>query len=474
MKHCELFSLMFLATSLQAAGLELELPRAEWLLQPVSPPLLQREGTALVTEQQSVQELVAFIGREEYEQGLASIRSAYPNVLEQLEAGDPDKQLPQRVVAGGFMPNALRSQLSSTLFYLIGHCYMALEQYLPAETAFKTALIPLPDYIRVHESLGLLYLQTGRFPEARVNLSRAAALGLNTSNLFGALGYLNQQSHNYWGAVSGYQQAMMLDPDNYQWQQGLLFALSQTRQYDSALTLVEQLLQQNPDDPALWLYRSQLSLQAGEREAALTSLETAIRLGDTAVANLQIAATLHMESGSSARAVELLKTGVGKGMDYGFVDQALGWLAHNGQWSYLEELLEEVKATANELSDTDRSKLLTREAGISRHDDEDAAANTALQQALELDPGNGEALMALADLQRENRNYNQAELFYQRASAYELYRENATISMAQLAIDQDNLERALQLLRDVVNRNPARSDLDRNINSLENLVLLRE
>jgi hypothetical protein len=62
---------------------------------------------------------------------------------------------------------------------------------------------------------------------------------------------------------------------------------------------------------------------------------------------------------------------------------------------------------------------------------------------------------------------------YQRASAYDLYRENALVSLAQLSLDQEGFERALQILRDILKEFPHRTDLNRNIESLENLVLLQ-
>jgi Tfp pilus assembly protein PilF len=89
-----------------------------------------------------------------------------------------------------------------------------------------------------------------------------------------------------------------------------------------------------------------------------------------------------------------------------------------------------------------------------------------------LDPSNAYALMTLAGIHGNKRNYNRAELLYQRASAYGLYRENALISLAQIALDQEDFERALRILRDMQKEFPHRTDLNRNIESLENLVLL--
>ena len=94
-------------------------------------------------------------------------------------------------------------------------------------------------------------------------------------------------------------------------------------------------------------------------------------------------------------------------------------------------------------------------------------------KAAELDATNAEGLLMLGRMYQEDRDFNRAELLLQRAAAFDLYRDSASIALAQVAIDQENFTRALELLRDVVSRNPARTDLARNIDSLENLVLLQ-
>jgi Tfp pilus assembly protein PilF len=107
------------------------------------------------------------------------------------------------------------------------------------------------------------------------------------------------------------------------------------------------------------------------------------------------------------------------------------------------------------------------------HQGNESAARDALEKAITLDPSNAYALISLAGIHWNKRNYNRAELLYQRASSYGLYRENALVSLAQLALDQGNFERALQMLRDIQKEFPHRADLNRNIESLENLVLLQ-
>jgi tetratricopeptide (TPR) repeat protein len=231
------------------------------------------------------------------------------------------------------------------------------------------------------------------------------------------------------------------------------------------------MLQAEPNDEDLWLYRAHMALNAEQRAAALTSLETALRLGDDSVANKQVAAALHMERGSLARAVELLKSAAAEDLDFQFIDQALAWLGYEDEWDYFRELLAAADERRPSLDAADRSRLLMHRSTMQLHDGDRRAAIASLQEALELDASNADALMTLGQAYRDERDYNRAEVAFQRATAFDLHRENALISLAQLAIDQQNFERALELLRDVVTRNPARTDLQRNVDVLENLVL---
>ncbi len=454
-------------------NLQLELPNVELALPRVSPPHFQKEGLPYENEKRLVTDLLRLGENEDYEAALARAKEVFAAELAQLEAGDPDGTVRGRAGPGSLpIPVPARgSEISATVLYIIGTVYVALEQYVPAEAALKAALVPLPDYLRVHESLAVLYLRTDRFDEARMHLNRAAELGLNTATLYSALGYINSRAKNWWGAAAAYQQAAALEHDDRNVQTGLLNALNETRQYAAGLALTEQMLQDEPNDATLWLYRAHMALNENRRDVALMSVETAIRLGDESAGNKQVAATLHMEQGSVARAVELLKSAAADDLDFLFLDQALAWLVYENEWDFFRDLLAAVDARRSSLTELDRSRALMHRASLQQHDGNRQAATASLQQALELDASNGEALMALGQAYRDDRDYTRAELTFQRASTLERHREEALVSLAQLAIDQENFERALTLLRDVLSRNPERTDLRRNVDVLENLVL---
>jgi tetratricopeptide (TPR) repeat protein len=452
--------------------LAIELPAIEIAVPRVSPPYFQKEGLPYDTEKELVTELLTRIGAQDYEGALTAAKKKHAAELGLLETGDPGGvvgaragpgRLPIPIPAGG-------DEISATVLYLIGVAYMELERYVPAEAALKAALVPLPDYLRVHEALGLMYLRMKRYADSRAQLTRAAELGLNTAGLHATLGYLNSATNNYWGAASAYQQALTMDPGNRNVETSLLHALNETNQYAAGLARVANMREEDPNAPRLGLYRAHLSRRGEVRESAPTSLEMAIRLGDDSVANKQVCATLHMERGSVARAVELLKSLPPNALEFQFMDQALAWLAYENQWDYLRDLLEAAVTRGPSLTTAQRSHLLSRRSALERHDGNRAAAKASLQEAVELDATNAEALMALGEAYRDDRDYTRAQTMFERASALEGFHDDALVSLAQLAIDQQDFERALTLLRDVVGRNPARTDLARNVDTLENLV----
>jgi len=467
-------SIVVLAPAAYAAEADLtvELPAVTLTLPRVSPPHFQREGVPYASENELAIELLKLMDGQDYEGTLALAREKLGPMMAALENGDPAGLVARSAGPGRLpIPQTGREDVSATVLYVIGVAYIYLERWVPAEAALKAALVPLPDYQRVHEALGNLYIRTERWDEARAHLTRAAELGLNTASLHASLGYISYKTKNWWGMASAYQQALTMEPDVRDFQTALMTALNETRQYAAGLALVEQMLQSEPNDPVLWVYRSYMALNANDRALALTSLETAMRLGNDSVANKQVAAALHMERGSLARAVELLKSAPAEDLDFMFMDQALAWLNYQNEWDYFRDLLAAADARRALLDNLQGSRLLTHVSSLQLHDGNRRAAIATLQQAVELDSSNAEALIVLGEAYRDERDLNRAELMFQRASAFELYRENALVSLAQVAIDQQNFERALTLLRDVVSRNPARTDLQRNVDVLENLVL---
>ena len=468
-----LLSLAVLTAS--AADLQLKLPRAPFVLDQVEMPLLARESQLLFAENELVQKLLPLFREHKNEQVLAAFKERYGDLATQLEAGDPTGEVANKTVDGNLstathMP---AGAVSAALLYFIGNAYMTAQNSVAAEAAFKAALKPLPDYIRVHESLGILYLLDDRAVNALPHLSRAVQLGLASPNLYGALGWANQKLDNPFGAQSAFQAAMMLEPGNEQWQQGL-----------SVEPRREQAARSRPRIGGSIARRPSLTTRVyGCTARRSPSTPTAGRKGSTASKSLCASATTTSRTCRCAlRCISARKRRPrrdaarrghreGHGLSLRGSEHAVARL--RDQWAALQKLLDEYKNVSS-LDDAQKSRLLVRRASVSEHNKDTAQERSQLEQALALDPGNAEALLVLGQLHQRDKNYAQAELLLERATAYATVAEAATLTLAQVAIDQHNYDKALKLLRDVHTANPARTDLARNIEALEALVLVQQ
>ena len=359
----------------------------------------------------------------------------------------------------------------AALNHILGQVYMSEQDYPRAEAAFLAAVEQMPDFARAHQRLGLIYLQNKDFAKAREHLSRAISLGIADAQVFGQLAYANLQDYSAWSAIQGYQLALLLEPGNAQWQQGLLFALVNARHFAAAQALVDEMLMADQDNRALWLQSANIALNNDDAKSALSRLEVALQLGESDPANQVVAAQLHLQHGSSRRAVELMQASLSAGVEYYEpVSEAINWLIYQQQWQDAEQLVHAGLESWSNLSSERESTLLTHRGRIARARDDNEAAGRYLQSAVERNPANGEALLALAELESSQQQYVQAAMHYTRAEAIEEVTERALLGHAQVALDQRDYRQAVELLRRAYQLNPTRADINQNIQTLERII----
>ncbi|MEJ2670548.1 MAG: tetratricopeptide repeat protein, partial [Gammaproteobacteria bacterium] len=268
-----------------------------------------------------------------------------------------------------------------------------------------------------------------------------AIFGVADAQVYGQLAYVNVQLGQTSSAVAGYQYALLLEPNNTQWRQGLLYALIQSHAFDQAQALVEELLQADPKNANLWLQRGQLALNQKRTEQAIASLETAMHLGKKNTNTLVTAAQLHIQSGSARRAVDLLTGRMSTLIKAGkidVVDQIAAWLVFQEEWQSLNQLLRALDRTQTSYPSNYASRFAFYRAQVALANQKSQSARKYLLQAINSDASNGEALLALAKLWREQNRSEQAVMYYLRAEALPIFKERALLGRAQVEIDRQN------------------------------------
>ncbi len=368
------------------------------------------------------------------------------------------------------------SDPSASLLELKGQVLLNLKRYDEAEQALSTALKELPGLAAAHRSLSLVYLLTEKLDKAREHLVKSVELGAADAQLYGQLAYVNLQTGKPVSAISAYQNALMLEPENDQWYRGLLFALIESEALDQAQKLLDEMLLDEPANPQLWLQRSQIALKKSQHIKAISSLESALTLGEDALTNLISLAKLHITDGSARRATEILSQNMvafltDEGRDgYQAVTSIASYLAAKQDWQNLQQLLQSAQQQTRTLSADQQAGLNVFQAKLALAQNKQKEATRLLRDVVKQLPNNGEALMSLAQLYRETKNTERAAMYYLRAEAVDGYAAQAMLGRAQLFINQRQYNEALTLLRKVYKSNPSRTDLLANIQSLENLL----
>lgn len=363
---------------------------------------------------------------------------------------------------------------SAALRQLRGQILLSMQRTKEAEQALLAAIELMPNLALAHRSLSMVYMVEKNYAAASKHLRKTIELGVADAQVYGQLAYVNLQQGQAASAVAGYQYALLLDSDNQQWQQGLLYALINSQAFDQAQALLEDMLQANPKDTNLWLQRGQIALKQQRPQQALSSLETALVLGENNADNIATLAQLHIQSGSANRAVTLLANNITKMVANNnkieVIDQVCAWLAYQQQWQQLANLTQALQKSTNNIPAHYRSRFAVYAAQVAQSNGKTKHATKLLEEAVNNDPSNGEALLTLANILRSQQRTQRASLYYIRAEALADYKERALLGRAQLEIDANNYPEALRLLRLVAQLNPARTDVLANIQSLENLV----
>lgn len=365
---------------------------------------------------------------------------------------------------------------STALNLLRAQVLLTLKEFNSAEAAYLACLKSTPDLVKAHQGLSLLYMQQANYPKAQTHLVHSIELGQADAQSYAQLAYIHVQHSQPWSAVAAYRQALMLEPETAQYQQGLLFALIESGDLSQANALLKELLNKTPDNAELWLQRAQIALQLEHNKQALSAIEVALKLNPKDTSNQLLAAQLHLSEGSSKRAVSLLKQGLKHATKAQQTDvinttmQTLGWLVSQQQWDLAKELIRSAKRLTKRLPSEEQAQFSVYSAQLAMQQGNSKRAVKSLNNALKINPNLGDALLSLASIYRDKNQLTQAKLMYVRAQALPKYQLSAWLGLSQIAIDSKNYPEALKHLKKAYQANPQRQDLITNIRALENIV----
>lgn len=155
---------------------------------------------------------------------------------------------------------------------LRGQAYLLQGKPEFADLEFRKADELFPNNVRAKNTTASFLLQIGKFDEAEHWIKASLVLEPKNEQSLQLMGELRQRQGQLAQALDYYQLAYTIDSDDPMVQRGLAQAYFGLAQYTEAGRIIEQILEQSPNDPTANLMKSWLLNYEGKSEESLTLL----------------------------------------------------------------------------------------------------------------------------------------------------------------------------------------------------------
>ena len=341
---------------------------------------------------------------------------------------------------------------SALLDFTYGMLLYQQEKLEDAERYFNAAVYKFPSFRRAYKMLGVLHTRAGNPIKAIEPLSEVVELGGGDGVTYGLLGFGYYQAGQYVSSDSAYRNAILLQPEEKQWKVGLTQAVIKQRSWGEAITLCDELLGDNPDNPLYWMLQANAYLGDGEPLKAAQNYELVDRLGGATVQSMTMLGDIYVNE----ELFELASRAFGRAVELDPnqpVQQPLRrvtFLTQRGAYREAEGLLETIKGVYSDVDEEQRVELLRNEARLDLARAGGGASPEAvavLQQIIEINPLDGDGLMQLGRYYADRADHEQAIFYFERAASVPNYEREAKIRQAQSLVQLARFADAVPLLK---------------------------
>jgi tetratricopeptide (TPR) repeat protein len=280
---------------------------------------------------------------------------------------------------------------------------------------------------------------------------------------------MNQGRHA--SADGAYKQALVFEPENVDFKLGSVKCAVATGDYDQALALLDELLQQYPERENLWTLQANIYIQKEQNAKAAISLEMLRRLGKATAQSLFLLGDLYMAQEARDLALTAYLEAIEEdgGQNLAKALRPAQILVSRGAWDEARKLFAKIRGTAGGLQGGDELKLLKLESRAAIAIGEGEKAIHTLEQIIQKDPLDGEALLLAGDYYARHGQPEKAEFRYESAGKLEGFGADAFVKHAQLLVQSQKYAQAAELLRKAQKIKP-RDNVQRYLEKVEQIA----
>ncbi|AKJ65460.1 tetratricopeptide repeat protein [Kiritimatiella glycovorans] len=413
--------------------------------------------------------LGSYAVNQETEPRVSSVeREKLEKVLEFMSAEEPEK-------ARAFLEKQTGEASTAMFDFTLANVCFQLDDLGAAVRHYEAAVEKLPSFLRAQKNLGMIYVRNGEYEKALKPLSEAIALGAGDGLTFGLLGYAYMSVGEQVPAETAYRRAVLLQPDTVDWKLGLAQSLFKQEKYEESAALASTLIGDDPERKDFWLLQANAYLGMKQPLQAARNFEYLRMRNEADVRALNTLGDIYVNEKMLAAAAEVylraLESEPGQPVDRPLRNAEV--LAARGALEESKRLIGRVREVYGKtLADERATRLLKLEARIAVAEGRGGKQAEILEQVVERNPTDGDALVLLGRHYASEDQAEKAIFYFERAEKLEEFEAEAKLHHGQLLVRQSRFEKALPLLRRAQRLDP-REDVQRYIEQVERIARSR-
>jgi tetratricopeptide (TPR) repeat protein len=359
---------------------------------------------------------------------------------------------------------------SAQFDYLLGSIQFENEDLTNAVKNFENALGKAKDFRRAQKSLGLALARSERYEEAIKPLVRTITLGGADGGVYGVLGFCYLNQGRFASAEGAYKQALVFDPEKKDFKLALVRCAIGSGNFDYALALLDELLQQYPTQENLWTLQANVYIKKEQPTNAVIGFEMARRLGKATADQLFTLGDLYMTQEARDLALNAYLEAIEKdgGQKMAKALRPAQILVSRSAWDEARALFAKIRASGT-LTGPEELKLLKLESKMMLATGDGEKAIKTLEEIRTKNPLDGEALLLAGDYYARHGKPELAEIRFGDAAKLEGFEADACVKHAQLFVQAQKYPQALELLKKAQKAKP-RDNVQRYLEKVEQLA----
>lgn len=370
----------------------------------------------------------------------------------------------------------MKSGYSANIEYTIGQLYQFKGNMFMAEKYFYQAIKKYPSYVAAYTRLMEIYLNQENCEKAVITGKKAVELGGANGEIFKGFGLCYIMAEKYSAALNAFRIANAFIPDDKGNRYYQAFSALEMGYTGEAISLLDELIVDSPSNFTFYSLLINALLVKEDNDRVIEIIEIARRRGLGNAATFNLLGTLYIKK-TMPEAASVMYIKALEESDFPPFDKIVenfDNLSNFDDWNIVERYYNKIyDVYTGRLKGPDQRLLKVMKAQLLIGLEKTTDGVNLLKDVLSTDPTNGQALFSLASYYWQQKDYERADLYFERAAKEQDVAFKSLTENARMSVEQKKWLHAINLLMKANDIAPT-VVVQRNIRSLEKLLSAAE